>query len=95
MTAKREFVSPRPSTMVRRTDHFDDLDFTDCDECGNRAVRRVTIDGAFVDECTYCEALFGDPDAVERMETVREADALGIDVRVYPICKMLDAVSVV
>lgn len=78
--------------MPRRADSFDGFDLADCDECGNRAVQRVTIDGVFVDECTYCDALFGDPAAVERLETAREAELLGIDVRVYPLCKLLDAV---
>lgn len=65
-------------------------EFTDCDECGNPGVQRRVVGGIPVDECTYCGAIFGDPDAVERLELEREAEALGEDPRTYPLCKVLD-----
>ncbi|MGE0431939.1 MAG: hypothetical protein AB7N65_22825 [Vicinamibacterales bacterium] len=64
-----------------------------CEECGNRGVVRKVYDGQPIDECDLCGALYGEPDLIDKIETDREADSLGIDRGIYPLVEELNHIK--
>ena len=64
-----------------------------CEECGNRGVTRNVYNDQPIDECELCGALYGDADLIERIETDREADSMGIDRGIYPLVEELNAIK--
>ena len=61
-----------------------------CDECGNRALAGVELEGVALLQCALCGALAGDDASVSRVRLVREARERGYDPLVYPLVCALD-----
>jgi len=64
-----------------------------CDECGNRALVAVEIEGTAVLECELCGALGGDDAAVQRVELAREARERGFEPLIYPLVRALGRIA--
>ncbi len=64
-----------------------------CDECGNRALAAVELEGVALLECELCGSLAGDDLAVGQVLLVREARERGYDPLVYPLVRALDRIA--
>ena len=64
-----------------------------CEECGNRALGAVEVDGVALLQCSLCGALSGDDAAVTRVLLAREARERGYDPLVYPLVLALDRID--
>jgi hypothetical protein len=64
-----------------------------CDECGNRALAAVEIEGQKLLECALCGALAGDDRTVAQVLLLREARERGYDAAVYPLVCALDKIA--
>jgi hypothetical protein len=63
-----------------------------CEACGSRRVVEREVEGVLVGECALCGSLQGDDAAVASAERRRDARRRGIDPRLEPLVRALEAV---
>ena len=62
----------------------------ECDSCGSRNVARREVEGHLLFECRLCGELFGDDEAVARIEEKRDGRSRGIDEEAIPLVSVLE-----
>ena len=69
-----------------------DTDFDECAECGNHAVAPIMTAGYRLEECTYCGALVGSPEAVGAVADAREAVARGMSPALFRLERAISSI---
>jgi|GEM_PF-1564446 len=81
------------SSKSQRRAAIEDVRNRKCEECGNHTMDGTQVEGLAVLQCTMCGALGGDDDLIARIELIREARDVGIDIEVYPLVLALNAIK--